>query len=98
MRSTKKMPTYKITNIKHISDYDMQAGNKNEDNSFSAPNLAWSDCTAPESIHMYSLYIYTKEILNSTTLEDLPCLNAFLRFVSLCDNYVIINNTANCSK
>ena len=40
MRSTKKMPTYKITNIKHISEYDMQAGNENEDNSFSAPNLA----------------------------------------------------------
>lgn len=90
------MPTYKITNTKHISEYDTQAGNKYEDNSFSAPNLAWSDCTEPESIRRYSLYICTKEILNSTTLEDLPGLNAFLRFVSLCDNYAIINNTANC--
>lgn len=40
MRSTKKKPTYKITKIKHISEYDTQAGNKNEDNSFSAPYLA----------------------------------------------------------
>lgn len=34
------MPTYKITNIKHISEYDTQAGNKSGANEHSAPKSA----------------------------------------------------------